>query len=50
MFGGPHDQQLSEKDIRDGEAKATVEVQIFAVACAALWFSPHVVEWARKLF
>jgi len=49
MFGGPSE-QLSEQEIREGEARAIVEVQIFSVACVALWFSPHVVEWARKLF
>jgi len=49
MFaGGPHDQP-SDKEIREGESKAAVEVQIFTVACIALWFSPHVIEWARKL-
>jgi hypothetical protein len=31
-------EQLSEKEIRDGEARATVEVQVFTVACLALWF------------
>ncbi len=30
--------QASEKEIREGEAQATVQVQIFTVACAALWF------------
>jgi len=49
MFAGPQE-HLSEKEIRDGETKAAVEVQIFVAACAALWFSPHVIEWARKLF
>ncbi|OAP61521.1 hypothetical protein AYL99_03724 [Fonsecaea erecta] len=37
MFAGPHD-QLSEKDIREGEAQATAQVQFFTVACVALWF------------
>ncbi|KIX94189.1 uncharacterized protein Z520_10216 [Fonsecaea multimorphosa CBS 102226] len=37
MFGGPHD-QLSEKEIREGEAQATAQVQFFTVACIALWF------------
>jgi len=49
MFAGQQE-HLSEKDIREGEAKAGVEVQIFTAACVALWFSPHVIEWARKLF
>jgi len=49
MFAGPSE-HLSEKELREGEAKAAVEVQIFTAACLALWFSPHVVEWARKLF
>jgi hypothetical protein len=31
-------EHLSEKDIREGEAKAGVEVQIFTAACVALWF------------
>lgn len=31
-------EHLSDKEIRDGEAKAAVEVQIFTVACVALWF------------
>ncbi|KIW79793.1 hypothetical protein Z517_06408 [Fonsecaea pedrosoi CBS 271.37] len=37
MFGGPHE-QLSEKEIREGEAQATAQVQFFTVACLALWF------------
>ncbi|KIV92241.1 hypothetical protein PV10_06698 [Exophiala mesophila] len=49
MFGGPSE-QLSEAEIREGEAAATLQVQVFTVACAALWFSPHVVEWVHKLF
>jgi len=49
MFNGPGD-QLSEKEIREGEDQAVVQVQIFTAACVALWFSPHVVEWASKLF
>jgi len=49
MFGGQNEQP-SEQEIREGEAQATVSVQIFTAACAALWFSPHVVEWASKLF
>jgi hypothetical protein len=31
-------EHLSEKEIREGEAKAAVEVQIFTAACLALWF------------
>ncbi len=31
-------EHLSEKEIRQGEAKAAVEVQIFTAACIALWF------------
>ncbi|KIW29482.1 uncharacterized protein PV07_05296 [Cladophialophora immunda] len=49
MFAGPQD-QLSEKEIHEGEAQATAQVQFFTVACIALWFSPHVVDWASKLF
>ncbi|KAK5328821.1 hypothetical protein LTR93_002606 [Exophiala xenobiotica] len=37
MFAGPSE-HLSEKEIREGEAKAAVEVQIFTAACLALWF------------
>jgi len=49
MFMPPQD-QLSEKEIQEGEAQATFNVQLFAAACATLWLSPHVIDWARKLF
>jgi len=49
MFMPPQDQP-SEKEIREGEVQATFNVQMFATACAVLWLSPHVVDWAKKLF
>ncbi|EXJ74694.1 uncharacterized protein A1O5_01388 [Cladophialophora psammophila CBS 110553] len=46
MFAGPHD-HLSEKEIREGEAQATAQVQFFAVACVALWFCIMLLEIVR---
>ena len=49
MFGGPAE-PTPEVEIRQGEVDATRNVQLFTVACAVLWLSPHVVDWARKMF
>ena len=59
-------EQVSENELQEAELQATRSVQVFAVACVALWYcthchrslagqiltwpAPHVVDWARKLF
>ncbi|KPI36390.1 uncharacterized protein AB675_2986 [Cyphellophora attinorum] len=49
MFGGPPE-QVSEAELQEANRVAIGNVQIFGAACAALWFAPHVVDWARNLF
>ncbi|ETN44642.1 uncharacterized protein HMPREF1541_10312 [Cyphellophora europaea CBS 101466] len=49
MFGGPPEQP-SEAELQEANRVAGANVQLFAITCTALWFSPHVVDWARKLF
>ncbi|KAF2878305.1 hypothetical protein BDV95DRAFT_613901 [Massariosphaeria phaeospora] len=48
MFGGPPPQP-SKKELEEAEARTALDIKWTSAACAVLYLSPFLIDYARKL-